>query len=217
MNLLFWIIIAAVSQTRYDLFSIMKSLLLLLWCGFPHRWFCRICWCAWWASTLSTTLWSVFALDCSGMLRQSDVQVDFTQVWVWTSVVCFLVTSGFTRSTACWLHSTTQHNHHGTTPNTWVSHTSGMLPGTFYASAAGKHCTFKATPTASFKVELLHNANFLKTHSSFHTSSSSFPLNSSHGFVSIHFSVIENQQSATQVHHNSVVFLCVSRIQQLQQ
>lgn len=32
-----------------------------------------------------------------------------------------IVSPGSMRSTACWLHSTTQHNHHGTTPNTWVS------------------------------------------------------------------------------------------------
>lgn len=33
--------------------------------------------------------------------------------------------SGFMRSTACWLRLTTQHNRHGRTQNTWVSSTGG--------------------------------------------------------------------------------------------
>lgn len=42
-----------------------------------------------------------------------------------------LVFPGFMRSTACWLHLTTQHNHHGKTPNTWVSGSGGVQPNTF--------------------------------------------------------------------------------------
>lgn len=45
----------------------------------------------------------------------------FTTYCLHTSVTTFGVSLGFMRLTACWHHLTTQHNHHGRTPNTWVS------------------------------------------------------------------------------------------------
>lgn len=41
-----------------------------------RRLFCRICWCAWCASTLSTTWWSVFASGCSGTHTNTETNCD---------------------------------------------------------------------------------------------------------------------------------------------